>query len=98
MNKQIEIYTLVGNSFDFYPPQRIVKKVITIDKDVIITNGLNGRVDITIKDAYQNGNNGDWEDDDIVGYKTFNDAKRVMLERVKEKYKKEVQRIKLLEE
>lgn len=98
MSKQIEIYILEGHYFDPCHPKTIIKKVIKKDKDVLVKEGANGRIDITIKDAYQNGHNGDWEDDHIVGYKTFNDAKKVMLEQLKEMYKDKLEEIKLLEE
>ena len=89
--KTITVYTLERH--DYTQIGYIKKQIINITKDVIVKNE-NGKLNITLVDNYQNGHNGDWEDEHIYGYETYNLAKKGLIERAKEQIQELKNRIK----
>lgn len=64
------------------------------DKKVV----KDGRITITFYDSWQNDHNGDWEDETINGWKTFELARESLLKWAKRQYDERVERIKSLVE
>ena len=94
MTKEVTIYQF---NFDYSYP-RILKKTFKFDNTDKVVEDESGFVQITLVDSYQNGHNGDWEDERECGYKTFAQAKKGLITRSKADFKKELDHIKSLKE
>lgn len=92
--KEITLYQIIWDHT--YPC--IHKKTFKLDKKDKVEFKDGGFISITLVDSYQNGHNGDWEDDYESGYTTFEQAKTNMIKYTKEKAKKELEYIKSLKE
>lgn len=97
MSKTQREVTLYQLNFDYHSPY-IRKKTFKLDEKDKIEEGESGYVHITLVDSYQNGHNGDWEDEDESGYKTFKQAKFALVKRSKADAKKEMDHIMSLKE
>lgn len=84
--------TLYQFNFDYVMPY-ISKKTFKVKKTDTVVEENDGFVKVTLVDDYQNGHNGDWEDSWEKGYKTFEQAKKALIERSKEDAKKELDHI-----
>lgn len=76
----------------------VKKKTFKLDKKDKVEFKDDGFIGITLVDEYQNGHNGDWEDEHEYGYTTFEQAKRSLLKHAKEEAQKKIKYIKLLKE
>ena len=92
-NNIIEIYQINMDSYS----KHITKKVFVLgDRDKLEIK--EGYVSITLVDNYQNGHNGNWEDEHESGYLTFELAKKDMLKTLKCRYEADVACVKALKE
>lgn len=92
MTQEITLYQF---NFDYTMPY-ISKKTIKVEKKDKVVEDAGGYISITLVDNYQNGHNGDWEDERECGYKTFEQAKKALIKLSKEDAKKEIDHIKAL--
>jgi hypothetical protein len=93
-NKSITIYVLETSNYDgdYY----IKKRIVEISKTDIVVKD-NGRITITLVNSWQNSHNGDFEDEDIYGYETYELAKKEWIRRIKDKISNYEQQIKKIE-
>ncbi len=91
---EITLYQLIYE----YTYPFIKKKTFKLDKRDKVEFKDGGFISITLVDSYQNGHNGDWEDDYESGYTTFEQAKTALIKYSKERAKKELDYIKALKE
>ena len=93
--QEVTIYQ-INLEYPDYP--RILKKIFKLDgKDGLIIE-KDGYTQITLVDNYQNGHNGDWEDDHERGYQTFKQARLALLKQSKENFANLIEKIKSLKE
>jgi hypothetical protein len=76
----------------------ISKRSIKLGKDVTIKKVGDEMVIVTVKDSWQNGHNGDWEDENYSGYLTFEGARRWLIEKENTRYIERIAKIKTLKE
>jgi hypothetical protein len=94
MDKEVTIYQL---NFDYTLP-RIIKKLIKIEKKDKLKCEKNGKIEITLVDAWESPHNGDFSDEHEYGYKTFTQAKTALIKFVKKEYCQEIKHINGLKE
>lgn len=92
-NNVIEIYQINMESYS----KHITKRRFELgDRDKLEIK--DGYVSITLVDNYQNGHNGNWEDEHESGYLTFELAKKDLLKTLKCRYEADVARVKALKD
>lgn len=90
--------TIYQTNLEYHDYPRILKTTFKLDeKDKLIIE-KDGYTQITLVDNYQNGHNGDWEDDHEYGHQTFKQAKQALLKQVKEDFKIILDKINALKE
>jgi hypothetical protein len=94
--KEITLFVLKSSNYD---GNLIIKKqTFKIEKKDKLEIYSDGFVRITLVDAWQNGHNGDYENDYVGGHTTFENAKKYLLKKEKETYTKRIEYIKSMEE
>lgn len=97
-NKSITLYEL--NTSDYGENYHIKKRIVEISKNDIVKN-VKSQIKITLVNSWQNDHNGDFEDENIYGYKTYELAKKDYIKKIKNKiveYKEKIKRIESMKE
>ncbi len=97
-NKNITLYVLASE--DYGKNYYIKKRIVEISNTDIIKK-YKGNIKITLVDSWQNDHNGDFEDENIYGFETYELAKNGHIKIIQDKildYKQLIKRIKDMKE
>lgn len=80
--ENITLYELETN--DYGSTYNIKKRIVKVSKNDIVKKDK-GYIKITLVDSWQNGHNGDFEDEDIYGFETYELAKNEYIKKLENK-------------